>query len=229
MSTIKGLSERILRQLNGGEVQRDSQWHQLDIEYLVRDAAATLIKGEWYQERNEGGKTIDPRYVVTFEDQEVKVDDRTNENYVEIPVGAYIRLPNQAGIRSVRPSFKTTGTKRTKTSETRAFIPIPNRFEDIYYQLPAAALEQLFGYMIRKDRLYFTKKSNKTLKEYEINAVDIDIVTVDPKAVDVDDPLPLSEEMNMKVREMVIAMITGGKPQVVDTINDDNPNVTRAE
>lgn len=226
MSTIRILSEQILRIVNGGNIPRDSQFHELDAQYLVRDTASKLIKGEWFSERNEGGKTIDARYVVTFTDLTVEIDEITKDNYIDMPVTNYIRLPYGAGIRSVRPwNAATTRTKRTKAIELRAFIPIPNRFEDIYFALPVASLEGVYGWMVRGNRITFTKRYGKTLKEYQINAVEVDIVTVDPKAIGVDDELPIAGELVQQLKTEVIEILKIGKPQVVDVIDDQNPNI----
>lgn len=230
MNTIKAISERILRVLNGGDVQRDSQFHELDIEYMVRDTAAKLVKGEWFNERNEGGSDVDARYIVNFDGIEVKEDTNTKHNYCEIPVDSWIRLPHGAGIRSVRPDvFNGTLTERTKFSELKPFIPIPSDFEDIFYSLPAGSLEQQFGWFVRKDRIYFTERNKKTLLESDIDKVSIRIVTTDPAAVGINDPLPLSADLTQQLITEVVTILTQGKPQVVDVVNDDNPNITKAE
>ena len=229
MSSIKGLSERIQRLLSGGNTPRDAKFHQLDVEYLVRDTAAKLIKGEWFAERNEGGKDIDSRYVVSFTKIPVLKDTETGENYIKMPIESYIRLPYGAGIRSIRPDSSGTKTKRTKSIEIRAFIPIPNRFEDIYFQLPAGSLEGVYGWMVRKDKIIFTKRYGKTLLDYDISTVTMDVVSADPKAVDVEDNLPLSQEMIQQLIVEVSGILRNTTPQVVDTIDDQNPNITKAE
>lgn len=230
MSSIRIISEQILRILNGGNIPRDSAFNEQDVQYMVRDTAAKLIKGEWFSERNEGGKTIDSRYVVTFDNLEVKIDDKTGENYINIPVTNYIRLPYGAGIRSIRPDNSgTTRTKRTKYVETRAFIPISNRFLDIYFQLPVESLEGIYGGMVRGTKMYFTKRYGKTLKQYDINKMTMDIVTVSPEAISVDEDLPIAAELLQQLKTEVIEIMTAGKPQVVDTIDDQNPNIIRKE
>lgn len=229
MSTIRIESEKILRILNGGNVPRDSKFSEQDVQYMVRDTAAKLVKGEWFNERNEGGKVIDSRYVVTFRAIDVAVDSATNENYIFVPVKSYIRLPNGAGLQSVRPDASGTNTRRSKKAEYRAFIPIPHRFEDIYWQLPAASLENVFGWMVRKDRIYFTKRGGKTLIQDDISKVVVDVVTVDPVAVGIDEHLPLSAEMSQQLVLEVIQIFKGGAPAVVDTIDNQNPNITKVE
>lgn len=227
MSSIATVSDRCLRILNGGNIKRDSQFHMLDIQYMVRDTAAKLIKGEWFSERNEGGKDIDARYVVPFGGIAIKVDGVTKENYIDLPFTSYIRLPYGAGIRSVRP--ETTGTKRTKQLEMRAFIPIPARFVDIYFQLPAGSLEGQVGWMVRRNKIYFTKKYEKTLLEWDVKTVAMDVVTTDPAALAETDELPLSSELIQQLITEVVTIFKQGKPEIVDQINDENPNVTKAE
>ncbi len=225
MSTIAITAERVLRILNGGNIQRDTQWHELDVQYLVRDTVAKMVKGEWFNERNEGGKEIDPRYVVTFRNQEVKEDADTGENYIDVPVKSYIRLKDGSGIRSIRPDNTGTVTRRTKDTELTAFIPIPNRFEDIFYQLPACSLEGMYGWMVRRDKIYFTKRFDKTLLEYDISRVTVDVVTTAPEAIGIDEVLPISQEMMQDVITEVVSILRDGKPQLVDKINDENPNL----
>jgi len=228
MSTIKGLSERILRILGGGNITRDSKFHILDVQYLVRDTAAKLIKGEWFAERNEGGKIIDPRYITTFKGLIVKEFSDTKENYIDMPVDNYIRLPYGAGIQSVRPD--TTGvtrTKHTKFVENRAFIPIPNRFEDIYFQLPAGALEHQYGWMVRGNKIVFTQKDGKTLKQFDITTVIVDVVSFDSKTFQLTDELPLSSELTQQLIAEVIQILQTGSTPVRDVINDENPNIIR--
>lgn len=230
MSTVRILAEQCLRLANGGNIPRDSQFNALDAEYLVRDTAAKLIKGEWFTERNEGGKTIDARYVVPLTGLEVKEDAITKENYINMPVTNYIRLPYGAGIRSVRPdNSQTTITKRTKFEELQAFIPIPNRFEDIYFQLPAGSLEQKYGWMVRQNKIIFTKRDGMTVLEYKIKAVTVDIVTVDPKAIGRDDELPVSGELLQQLKLEVRDILKDGQTRTVDVINDANPNILREE
>ena len=228
MSSIKGIAERVQRILNGGNTPRDSKFHDLDVEYLVRDTAAKLIKGEWFNERNEGGKDIDSRYVVPFDGLPV-LKDTFGDNYIDMPVDSYVRLPYGAGIRSIRPDNTGTNTRRTKNLETRAFIPISNRFEDIYFQLPAGSIEGQYGWMVRKDKVYFTKRYGKTLLEYDISKVRLDVVSADPKAIDTEENLPLSSEMVQQLITEVVTLFTQGAPKVVDVINDQNSNITKAE
>lgn len=228
MSTIRDVSDRILRVLNGGNVKRDSKFHILDIRYMVRDGAAKFIKGDWFAERNEGGKDIDSRYVVPFWGLELKKNDQ-GENYIEIPVKSWIRLPYGAGIRSVRPDHSGTPSVKTKNVENRPFIPVPNDFEDIYWQLPAGSIEQQVGWMLRKDKIVFTKAGEKTLMEHGMTKVAMSIVTADPAAVGIDEQLPLSAEMVSALITEVILLFQEGSPKVVDAIDNQNPNISSAE
>lgn len=220
--TVSILSERIHRLLKKGNVSRDTEWDDRDFEYLVRDAAAKLIKGDWYETRNEGGKNIDSRYVATFTVPVVK--NANGDNYCAIPVSNWLRLPDEAGIQSCRPDMATLSTKKTKENEFRAFIPIPNRFLDVYANLPAGALEGQHGYMIRKDKIVFTKRYEKTVLDNGIKNVEMDIVTVDPAAVGLDEPLPLPAEMVSLLLIEVLQVFGISGQNAKDLINNENPD-----
>ena len=227
MTTIRILAERIMRLIKGGNISRDNQWDERDVQYLVRDVTSELIKGTWFEERNEGGKGIDSRFVVTFNEVEVKENSITQENYIEMPINSYLRLSDDSGVRSIRPDYSASETKKTKDFERKAFIPIPNRFKDIYNQLPAGALEQQVGFEVRKDRVYFTKLGEETIKEAGINMVSIDVATVDPAAVDIDDALPLPNEYVPRLIGRVFELL--GINVTPDVISDNNPIVTQAK
>lgn len=227
MTTIRILAERIMRLIKGGNVSRDNQWDERDIQYLVRDVSSELIKGTWFEERNEGGKGIDSRFVVTFEGVEIKEHESTGENYIEMPIDSYLRLLDDSGVRSIRPDFSESETKKTKEFERKAFIPIPNRFRDIYSNLPAGALEQQVGFEIRKDRVYFTKIGDQTVMNAGLKKVIIDVATVDPAAVDIDDALPLPNEYVPRLIGRVFELL--GINATPDVINDNNPIVTQAK
>ena len=220
--TINVLTERIHRLLKRGDVQRDSGWDPRDIEYLIRDAASKAIKGSWFESRNDGGKNIDSRFVATFI-VEVKVDAYSN-NYIDLPISNWIQLPDESGIQSVRPDFLTLSTKKTKMEELRAFIPIPNRFYDIYSSLPEGALEGQHGFMVRKNKIFFTKRYDKTLIENSIKKVELDVVTVDPAAVGLDEPLPIPAEMIMGMILEILQLLGMTEQKAKDLTNNENPN-----
>jgi len=226
MTTIRILAERIMRLIKGGNVSRDNQWDERDIQYLVRDVSSELIKGTWFEEMNEGGKGLDSRFVVTFNDIDVKEDSVSGESYIEMPIDSYLRLSDDSGVRSIRPDFSAAETKKTKDFENKAFIPVPNRFKDIYNQLPAGSLEQQVGFEVRKDRVYFTKVNDTNLKEL-VAKVTMDVATVDPAAVDIDDALPLPNEYVPRLIGRVFELL--GINVTPDVINDNNPIVTQAK
>lgn len=220
--TVSILSERIHRILKKGDIQRDTEWDPRDFEYLVRDVTSKLIKGDWYETRNEGGKNIDSRYLASFTETVQK--DNNGDNFCVIPVSNWIRLPDDSGIQSCRPDIATLTTKKTKEHEFRAFIPIPNRFLDIFANLPAGALEGQHGFMVRKNKLFFTKRYEKTVLDNGIKKVELDIVTVDPAAVGIDEPLPLPSEMISGVILGVLEILGVSSQKAKDLINNENPN-----
>lgn len=65
--------------------------------------------------------------------------------------------------------------------------------------------------------------------QYDISKVTVEVVSVDPVAVGLDEALPLSSDMTQQLITEVVQIMQGGAPKVVDTIDDKNPNVTKAE
>jgi len=220
--TLGILSDRIYRLLKRGDIQRDAEFDMRDIQYWIRDSAAKLILGQWKSNRDEN-KNIDTRYVSTFPVAVQK--DAQGNNYINIPVDNWINLPDGSGIQSVRPDPANLATNRTKNSEMLAFIPIPNRYLDIFYSLPASALENKFGWMIRNKQIFFTKKQDRTLLDWGIKGVLTEIVTLDPLAVGENDPFPISEDLIDPLIRDVLAIFTGTETMPKDLTNNQNPNI----
>jgi hypothetical protein len=220
--TIQIIGERTLRILKRGNLQRDKEWDFRDIEYLVRDTAAKLIKGEWMSGRADGQKELSSQYIATFTQPVLK--DPYGVNYCDMPISNWIRLPNESGIASVRPDTLTLKSKKTKGYEIQAFIPVPNRFIDIYANLPAFALEGCFSWQLRKNKLYFGERWGETVLENNITNVIIDVATVDPGAISIDEPLPIGEDMISTVITEVLKILGAAESKPKDYLNDQNVN-----
>lgn len=203
--TVTVLAERIHRILKTGNVTRVTSWDDRDFQYLIRDEAARQIKGAWYEARKEGQKHVSSQFVSTITIDVLK-NNATSENYSEIPLASWLNFADGTGIESVRPNIETLASAKTKDKETRAFIPIPHRFEDLYAGLPAEALEGQFGWKIRLKRLLYTKRYNTTVLEAGITKVDVDVVTLDPTVIDANAVLPISADMVDPLIRNVLAL-----------------------
>lgn len=220
--TLEILNNRVMRLLKKGDFGRDREWDMRDIEYLLRDACAKIAKDSWYEARNSGDKNISSVYVTTFT-VPVKEDEAGN-NYCDIPVDSWVMLPDEMGIQSVRPDPLTTGTRKTKDDELQAFVPVPNRFRDIFGALPAGAVEGLWTYQIRKKKIYFSTKYDQTLLFNDIENVDIDLISFDASAIALTDALPIPEEKTGELIISVLQVLGMPQNQIKDLTNNENPS-----
>lgn len=220
--TLQILTERVQRILNKGDIQRDRVFDPRDIEYLLRDECAKLMKGNWFEVRNAGEKNISSIYVTTFICP--VLEDEAGNNYSDVPVSNYLLLPDESGIQSVRPDVLTTSTRKSKESELLGFIPVPNRYRDIYAMLPAGALEGQFSYQVRKNKVFFGLRYNQTVLFNGIENVEMDIATVAPEAVAITDPLPIPAEMVVDLMMGVLQILGLTQKQAKDLTDNENPN-----
>lgn len=228
MSTIQIYGERIMRILQKGNVTRERPLDYRDIHFVIRDQAAAIAKGQWFESRNDGGKDISSIYVCTFT-VDVLVDAQ-GVNYCLVPVSSYLNLPDESGVQSVRPDPLTTSTKKTKERELTAFIPVPNRYRDLYSVLPAGAMEGLITYHVRKNKIYFGTLSEtfdgseRTVIDVGIKKVEIDVATVSPEAVAIDEPLPIPQDKEKDLMIGVLMFFGLTDQKAKDLLNNSNPN-----
>lgn len=217
MTTAKILAERALRILKRGNVNRDTEFDIREVMREVRDSAAYLFKGRWYQDKKDGENNVSSHYVATFEGVEVKTTGN-NYCYVDIPA-PFIDLPEDMGIQRVAPELENP-------TANRGFIPVPRNFLDIYGTLPSGFLETEWGYEVKRGRIYFTNKNNgrKTIKDAGINTVTIEQVTFDPLSVGDNDPFPAPPDMWNEIINMTVARFAPSLTMPKDVIADENPN-----
>ncbi len=222
VQTLNTLGERVLRLLKRGDIPTDVEWDIREIKQAVKDSAHTivepLLKPVVIKNFLEKPTRIDGRYVNPYSKITVLIDADTEENYVDIPA-SYIDIGGGMGIQSVRPILKQV--------IHRAMIPISNRELDIYLGLPAGMLEGQWAFMIRGNKVFFTKRYDKTLIEAGLKRVNMDIVTLSPQNADDDDPFPVSDSLIKLIIEDVLILYGASAEQIKDLINDENPNLTK--
>ena len=211
-TTLHIMAERTRRILESGGVGRDNKWDIREIAVDLRDSANFVMKGQWFQSRKMGDVVIPSHYVATFEGLEVK--KKGEQEYVDMPAPR-IDLPDEGGVQRVRPVVEDEIGK--------AMIPIPMDFMDVIGKLPTAYLEDNFAYYPTRDKIIFYKKDGRTLEDEEITHVDVDIVTISPTDVGLNDPFPAPPEL---IKEIIANTLqTYGMVQnPQDILLDENPN-----
>ena len=211
--TLRKLANQVQRILEGNALTRDSKRDERVLMTHVRQATHVVIKGEWFNARKEGEKIVSSQYIAKYEGIEVKVDPVSKENYIDTPA-EYVSLPKDMGIQRVDPQTNIANLNK-------AMVPIPTNGMDIFGPLAAGKLESRFGFIPRREKIYFTRTKGKTLKDYSINKVDVDLVVISPIDVDPDDPYPIPPELEQVIIQETIKLL--GIQTMPDLINDNNP------
>lgn len=101
MANYKDVAMDCLRIIEGGQVSGDSNFEMLDLEDAIRQAAAFIIKRDFWKDTNATGETeINYTYLEIFEDLPVLYNSVRDCYYVELPVDV-ISLPQDYGVQYV--------------------------------------------------------------------------------------------------------------------------------
>jgi len=101
MANYKDVAMDCLRIIEGGQVSGDSNFEMLDLEDAIRQAAAFIVKRDFWKDTNATGETeINYSYLEIFEDEPVLYNEKRDCYYVELPVDV-INLPQDYGVQYV--------------------------------------------------------------------------------------------------------------------------------
>jgi hypothetical protein len=98
---IKDAAMQVMRVIEGGASSDDSGYILLDYLDATQQAAAFIIKRDFWKDTNATGETqINYTYLEIFEDVEVLYNEKTDRYYVPLPVDV-IALPQDYGVQYV--------------------------------------------------------------------------------------------------------------------------------
>lgn len=218
MTTLIKLTAQIKRLLSGGTTPKDSKLNDAYIKAEIIQVTNGLLKIQHFENMEEGYRDAQPLCIATYASITVVNDTTRKRNYCVLP--AYpMNLPGGVGVQQVKPQ---TGLPVKDV----AMIPIqPHEYEMFKSLLVGSELmKDLWTYEVDRNKIWFTKKSDKTLLESNITLVEAKIVVHDPAQILDTDPYPVPPEMEMAIIKEVL-MLHGYAPQkAADLINNDNPN-----
>lgn len=218
MTTPRKLAYQISRLLSKGTKPKDSSLNEDYLIAEVRQAAHAKIKGEFYQQKNEGENAVNFLYIGTYSNIEVQFDDDRERCYIDLPA-VPMSLPGMQGIQEVRPQ---TGDVATDV----AMIPImPNELE-LFRSLNVGSeiFKDQFCFEPSRDKIWFTERDNETLLEADIEEVEVKLVVLDPAQIGDNDTLPVPPEMEMDIIKDVLMLHGYNTKEATDLINNSNPN-----
>ncbi len=206
--TKKAFIESIMRILSGGNVRSSSNIHEKDVEASVSRAAAALLKMEAAAVNPMSGTSIPPySLIATYEGVEV-VNDGCDRSHAVLPATP-ITMPRQMGIW------------RVYSCDCGDIIPLEpgmmNVALGVTHTALSASLKKLACYEPSGNRVKFNKP-----KQEIGSTVDMQLLVMDILSLDDYSELPIPQDMEAKVVEMVKADL---QPRPHDDSNDakDNP------
>jgi hypothetical protein len=213
LTSVYNLSSQVLGLID--RIDKDIQIDRREVMDALRQGSIKFLKQDYFEKLQMGQKFIDPHYVARFTKQPILVDaDRYGRNYIDIPC-QYVALPENEGIQRVWPV----------TEDEEDYIemtPIPYGNEEIYRNLSINnALIGVWTYSVTKDKIYFGRNGEHTLKDKDITSVDIDVVIVSPLDVGDDDPFPLPPEYHLDLITSVIQLFAPNPERVHQVVTQE--------
>lgn len=208
-STLNILSERVIRDLSGGDIPMESPYDQSHVIEHVRDAMNEELKREILVRRggDSDDKSAISQYIYTYQNIQVKRDITTRRTYAELP-SYFLSLKYNKGIHSVS----------TMTDSLNRMIRIAN--PGVTSKLPHADLEKVnFGYYVEGMTVFWMRD----ILQERISSVMIKLLIAAPITLGIDDPLPLTPESLGRILDVAKARVQARTPQ--DRIADEDPNL----
>jgi hypothetical protein len=216
MTTLNKLRAQCKRLLSGGTPPKDSKLNDDYIIEELRQVGYGLMKLEYYAGKNEGRNGVTPLAIATYPGITVSNDTLRKRNYSLLPAFA---MNVAEGVQQVKPQTGIPG-------KDVAMIPIDPQEYELFKSLTVGAeiMRDQFTFEVDRDKVWYSKKSDKTLLESNITLVEMRILVHDPAQLSAEDPYPIPPEMEAEMVKGVL-MLHGYTPQkAADLINNDNPN-----
>lgn len=217
-TTLNKLKSQVKRLLSAGTTPKDSTLSDAYIIEELRQVSYGLLKLEWYKTKNEGDNSVMPLCIATYENVAVLNDTVRKRNYCVKPAYS-MNLPNGIGIQQVKPMTGIPG-------KDVAIIPVQPHEWELFRSVLAGAeiMKYEFTWEEDRDKLWFTKKNEKTLLEHNITTLEVKQIVHDPAQLDPEDPYPIPPELEMEMVKGVLMLHGYTSQEINKKINDDNPN-----
>lgn len=210
MSSLKSLTEQILRILSSGNISDDINWDEREIAKAIgqsRDRRMRLFILE--TSKMDGEIAVTPDMLSVYKNVTVSKDSDLNQYYSELPVGILAGLPYDMGIYHIS----------LMQDQQNSFKRVPNGGVSLYHGLEASNLEGNTGFYYESGRVYYTNY----LEEWYPGRVLMKLVAKTDD-IDLDAEIPMPAEMELDVVNEVISLYGASQQQRKDTTNDSEDN-----
>lgn len=214
----KKIAEQALMIISGGMPTRDSAIHIQEILIAVEQAFATVVKGSWFQNKNEGISELNGTYVYTFKNQLILKDDDLNQWYTDLPA-SYIDLPHEIGIQTVAfmPIPRTNTQPVSQGSQDDAIVRVPNGFLSLTRDLEVAGLSGRIGYYVEGTRIYYVNMNTSNYGSKVMIKLNVSL-----DGIDEDELINIPPEIQKQIVDMVVERYMTEQVAPKDILNDNN-------
>lgn len=211
--TLQYLAQLVIRRLSNGLPSKDTRLDEREIAESIRLKIPSVIRGEWYEGKKTDGHPHNPLYITSYT-ASVLNDTTEKKNYIEIPY-PYENLPDGRGVWMVKPNT-------VNPSIDRAMIPVTTDELEVYRGTSAYGLEGQFSFYPQGDRIYFSRRWGKSLKDMGVSTVLLKMVVPAPDTIGLTDRLPVSPSQKDQIVSLVVADYAQLLGIIPDEVNDNS-------
>lgn len=177
------IAEQIQRIFAGGDSSEDNELDIREVELLVSQAHANLIKIDYFNNlKAEGLHGVNGQFKTTIYKLPIKLDEDRQEKYVELPK-QYLNLPHGKGLDFVSEWNKPKAKPILITTAGHDFFSEGQLWSH---------MEGHFTCYPEGSRVYF---SNKTNREFMVKFANVRLVLNDPSNVSADQEMAIIGEV----------------------------------
>jgi hypothetical protein len=195
MTTIFKIAEQCLNRINKGPQGPNEDIRQQELNIAVYQAFGTVVKGSYFQNKNEGITEINGTFIYSFKNI-VPALDTDLEIYTCILPSSYIDLPREIGIQYV--GFMQSGNP--KQPQSKPMLRVPNNFAAMSQGLAVENLQTRTPFYVEGNNLYFPKMTADEAKKNLLIKLAVSL-----EGIDEDTAINIPPEMQAEIIELVVA------------------------
>ncbi len=200
------IAEQIRRILNSGAAGPNVSIGQQELMISVSQVFGTVVKLNWFQNKNEGYSELDGQFIYSFKNQPILYDEDLTQYYSVIP-SSYISLPHEMGIQFI--GLMKSGN--TSQSQTEPMVRVFNGFPQLARGLALETLQTRKAFYVEGSNIIYLGMTAELAKLNVLMKLAVSL-----EGIDEDTQISLSPEIQKQIIDMVVAQYMPEK-QIADT------------
>ena len=204
LTTQRKIAEQIKRRLK--KFTDESDVDERELMLSVHQSLASIVRNRYFAGKQDESAEVDGSLFYTIHNNEILVDDNTDEFYIKTPSSA-IALPFGVDIR------------RVWSKGGKGYVEVPAGFQDLHYGLNSSMLGGNIGFRREGVNLFFVNMDNSNKPDK------LSVTLLLPfGSLDEDDEMSLPVDMIDEVVEIVFMKYGKTEQLPTDETNDSNDN-----